>query len=307
VCRMWFWQRKSHPKKYQFLGKLFLLFLSFHCIVMFGLFFVYSHDTVKVSTINLRKTLIDSEARIVYLPLQKRIKRQPNKKIACFSKKTSLKKVPAKKKPQPAPKKKKKTSLQSVQLKKQQKKKIVPPVKKIKQTKKIEQKTIPKQKPKPKSPVKPKEKSKTKEPVKPKQLQTKKEQKVESKSVSKKQEPQKRAQKEESIVKPDPVQIEEPIQEELEENVIYLGREDMQAYKLALQIQQELERHWSPPPGLPKDLTCTVALKINLSGKVEAEVTRSSGVLLYDIPARSAALSAQLPKLLWGKELTVVF
>lgn len=97
------------------------------------------------------------------------------------------------------------------------------------------------------------------------------------------------------------------VQEIQEEPIIYLGRDDMVAYEHARLLQQEVESHWSLPPGLPADLQCVVSMKVAKDGTIVAEIVKSSGVLMYDVSARCAVAVASLSKHLWGKDYTVVF
>ena len=81
---------------------------------------------------------------------------------------------------------------------------------------------------------------------------------------------------------------------------------------IVLQMQQdvqcEVERCWKPPVGLCKDLLCEVRVQIDEQGVIKyAKVDKVSGVLVYDVNARSTVLAMNFPKSAWGKELVLHF
>jgi hypothetical protein len=73
-------------------------------------------------------------------------------------------------------------------------------------------------------------------------------------------------------------------------------------------IEQEIVSRWRPPRGLSKDLVCQIKCSIGGSGTVVAcKFEKSSGVLIYDMAARSAARAMMLPRWAWGKDFTIIF
>ena len=73
-------------------------------------------------------------------------------------------------------------------------------------------------------------------------------------------------------------------------------------------IEQELIAHWKPPKGLPKDLECQIKIRFTPEGKISnCELEKKSGVLIYDMAARTAAKAMMLPRWSWGKEFIIAF
>lgn len=73
-------------------------------------------------------------------------------------------------------------------------------------------------------------------------------------------------------------------------------------------IQKELGSCWKPPVGLKKDLVCTIVVQFARDGTIaDLSVKKPSGVLVYDISARSAVQKMQLPRWASGKEFTIAF
>ena len=73
-------------------------------------------------------------------------------------------------------------------------------------------------------------------------------------------------------------------------------------------IEQEIVSRWKPPRGLSKELTCQIKWCIGGDGcVVSCILEKPSGVLIYDMSARSAARAMSLPRWAWGKEFTIVF
>lgn len=73
-------------------------------------------------------------------------------------------------------------------------------------------------------------------------------------------------------------------------------------------VQQEMSEHWHPPVGLSKDLCCHIKVSIAQDGSIEGiAVEQASGILAYDMSARSAVMHMKLPQWAWGKELVLIF
>lgn len=73
-------------------------------------------------------------------------------------------------------------------------------------------------------------------------------------------------------------------------------------------IEKELVAHWKPPKGLPKDLECQIKARLGGQGKVvSCSIEKKSGVLIYDMAARTAARAMELPRWAWGKEFIIAF
>lgn len=85
----------------------------------------------------------------------------------------------------------------------------------------------------------------------------------------------------------------------------YITAEQARMYEC---IEQEIVSRWRPPCGLAKDLSCQIKCSIGGNGTVVAcKIEKSSGVLIYDMAARSAARAMTLDRWAWGKEFTIIF
>jgi TonB C terminal len=154
-------------------------------------------------------------------------------------------------------------------------------------------------------------------------LQSKKDEKPSLKSktqkaVAKRQQPIQKpiAQKQQELVKVEPRSEKDiPSQDNLmrtissdNQDVIYLGREDLAALVMNERIQKHIEQVWRPPVGVSKDCVCIINVLLDEHGSIlELAIEESSHVLPYDIAARSALAQVPFPKAMWGKNLVVTF
>jgi hypothetical protein len=73
-------------------------------------------------------------------------------------------------------------------------------------------------------------------------------------------------------------------------------------------LQNELSKYWAPPPGMADDCKCQLTACIDRTGVVsDVMVQESSGVLIFDITARSALLAVAWPVWSWGSSITITF
>lgn len=108
-------------------------------------------------------------------------------------------------------------------------------------------------------------------------------------------------------------QEEKPIeQEELnEEEILHfnlLGETDPKMFMYQQYIQQEVDRVWQPPIGVPKGTECVVTFAIDSSGKVKSfNIDKSSKVLIYDLSIVRVGKEFKFNKCLWSKSFTINF
>jgi len=257
------------PERYTYIGKLFVFSTSLH-VIFFGII-LFGFNVNQPSKINVVLNRNHS-AKIVLLPL---IKSVPGA-IAKLSTQTktpssSLKIAQAK------PLAKKNTTTIAAQKPKQVAKQ--PAIR-----------PLPKPAPK-KAPQKV-------QPPKSKPQLKKQEKKVEPKKV----EPSKKIeQKKEQSLK-------NVADGQSQEEIIYLGRDDVATIELHSLMQEEIEKTWQPPLGLSKDLVCKIKVQVDTKGQVSTVMLQeSSKVISYDIAARIALNSCNYPKAFWGKEVVITF
>jgi len=81
-----------------------------------------------------------------------------------------------------------------------------------------------------------------------------------------------------------------------------------EAARIYYAVQEEITTRWKPPMGLPKDLVCTISVRLDREGTIaNIAVKKSSGVLIYDMAASQAAQEMKLPQIAWGKEFSIAF
>ena len=74
------------------------------------------------------------------------------------------------------------------------------------------------------------------------------------------------------------------------DNVLYVGQQEMEAIQMQDYIQQEMAQHWRPPSGMRKDLMCIVKVVVAFDGALaRVDLEQPSGVLLFDGAAKKAA------------------
>lgn len=73
-------------------------------------------------------------------------------------------------------------------------------------------------------------------------------------------------------------------------------------------LQQEVQRLWTPPIGVPKGTTCRIKFIIDQNGKVfNFENIKKSKVLIYDLSILRIAHLFKFDKCLWGKSFIIDF
>ncbi len=114
----------------------------------------------------------------------------------------------------------------------------------------------------------------------------------------------------ETEILPEKVVLEKNINvnEDTSDNVLYIGRQDLQIIELYQDVQQEILLHWFPPSGLSKDLKCVASFKVDLSGNIsDIKIDQSSKALAYDLSVRNSISKIKLPKQVWGKRVSLEF
>jgi len=295
------WLRQKLHKRVVLFAKLCFFSCIGH-IFFFLLLMVSLRDHVQ--TIVVSKSIQKNPASIVFLPLQKRVQ-QPKKSMIIAQK--SQKKVTPKKEQQKKivskPKAKKRTII------------------KTKSSPKIKVKQKPKVCPKPK--IKPIPKKKIALPKKKKQPKIKPKQKVISQN--KKQATVSKPKKQ-SVPKPKSNTTKKPIKKEAvqknvsvdkkdsikshnkNENVLYVGREDLKDLKIQQELCQQLRKIWNPPAGVSKECICKVRFVVSNVGSVkDIKIEESSNVIMYDVAVRAALSKAQFSPQTHNKEFIVAF
>jgi len=188
------------------------------------------------------------------------------------------------------------------------------PVKKKVQSKKnsVSKKNVPPPKPKPKTKdlskkSKKQKKVAEKKPVAKKEVPQKKQKTIESKRVHKKCDKEKEIVKQNSSVAQSKNASRSSVGQSREIPATR-NNGDFDTPRIQSYIQTEISKIWEPPIGLSEGLVCDVTICVGRDGLVnDSKVDQSSGVLMFDLSARTAASSLSLPRWAWGKEFTICF
>ncbi len=91
-----------------------------------------------------------------------------------------------------------------------------------------------------------------------------------------------------------------------EDNVVFVGYEELEQCMIASKIAQKVQESWKAPVGITKDVSCDVSVKVGADGVgLNAKVIKSSGIFVYDLSARKALLKIEYPKEVWNKTITI--
>ncbi|MFC1842353.1 TonB C-terminal domain-containing protein [Candidatus Dependentiae bacterium] len=279
-------------RRFTFWSKLVLFSSVLHLLGLFLVLFVYSGQK-STYHVNINRSILKSGAPIIFMNRRRVMQRKSTSRAKTGPRISVVKK--------PSVKPKKTQNLKTKIIKKRAKPKKPaaktkvlkkkPEKKQVKKTKKIE-----------------------KQKAKPKKL-VKKQVKPEKKRVSKKPE-KKQAKPEKKVLKAPlvvPTQSTHTVytgeqKQAHVQDAIYIGQQELEALKIQYEIEAEVKKHWRPPAGLSKDLSCTVNVLVDWNRKAtKVQVAQSSGVLIYDVSARMAVSRLCLPSVLKGKEVHITF
>lgn len=273
---MWPWRLKKLPKRTIFVLKLSLISCFLHAVFFFALITIQigKRQQLRFSL----NSLPSPDTPVIFLPLYKRIHKNMNNVT------TAMKQIAEPVSAQAAEKPQKKQAEKPIA-----KKESVKPV--IKTT------------------VLPEAKKEKKEAVK--KLPEKKKIAHNSKKKSDKSEPVKKTETVQKIEKKeeDSVPAAAPLLEnEGQAEPVFIGRQELALLQMQAVLEQEISTVWKPPRGLSKDLSCEIVAIIGKQGKViKTIVQKPSGVLLYDVAARTALAQVNMPAWAHGKEVCITF
>lgn len=93
-----------------------------------------------------------------------------------------------------------------------------------------------------------------------------------------------------------------------EENVIYVGRDEIDQYRENTELRDALAAVWHPPVGIEPDEPCKLEVVVDNNGGAErVTVEASSGILVYDSAAQAALYETIFPERQHGKVLHITF
>jgi hypothetical protein len=93
-----------------------------------------------------------------------------------------------------------------------------------------------------------------------------------------------------------------------EENIIYVGRDEIDQYRENTELRDALAAVWHPPLGIEPEAPCTLEVVVDKNGSASrVTVKASSGILVYDSAAQAALYETTFPERQHGKILDIVF
>lgn len=116
---------------------------------------------------------------------------------------------------------------------------------------------------------------------------------------------------EKSFEKKDVVKTEKKVAQKMQEidveNATFVGYEELDSLTIQHKIQQSVQKYFKPPIGVSKNASCELQVQINKQGVAQqVTVTKSSGIMVYDVSARGAIRHIDFPRDVWNKTITIV-
>ncbi|MCL4229186.1 TonB C-terminal domain-containing protein [Candidatus Dependentiae bacterium] len=310
---MWHWQHKNEYPKIVLWAKLAGISCLLHvCIVGYLLMWYHDHDAYHIT---LHASRISSETPVVFLPLYKRMQKPVNTTRTTSaqqtphsaSKKTSQASSPT---VRSAASVHKTTTLASSSIdtqKTQKKQRVEKKKKQIAPVKKTTEQVVSKIADQRHTQTSTEKKMQSSSPkTKNTQPKTAQSQAIEQKKLTQQESISSVKQETTSVPATSAATIVTNSNDDPQP--VYVGQEEWYALQIQRAIEDEITQHWRVPHGLSSDLSCQIAATVDWQGNVQqVRIAQSSGVLAYDISARSAATRMQLPALARGKEFIITF
>ncbi|MBP9765586.1 hypothetical protein KBD08_04610 [Candidatus Babeliales bacterium] len=96
-------------------------------------------------------------------------------------------------------------------------------------------------------------------------------------------------------------------QETIDENeVIFVGYEQLDECVISSKLQQAIVQVWTSPVGMQEGISCTLKVTVSSQGTADnVVVQQSSGIFVYDSCARTALLQTEYPQEVWNKKIII--
>jgi len=119
---------------------------------------------------------------------------------------------------------------------------------------------------------------------------------------------QKSAQKMQSKNQSNKKMVKQFVQSDQKDVVLRVGYRDVEAMRRYNVLQKELVKYWRPPIGVLNGCSCKIKIFVSWDGSIlEMDMIKQSGVLMYDVAARSALFAMSMPRWAQGKSITITF
>ncbi len=98
------------------------------------------------------------------------------------------------------------------------------------------------------------------------------------------------------------------VQSEQKDVAIRVGYRDIETLRCYNVLQKELVKYWRPPIGVLDGCSCKIKIFVGWDGSILGiKMIKQSGVLMYDVSARSALFAMSMPRWAQGKSITITF
>jgi len=92
-----------------------------------------------------------------------------------------------------------------------------------------------------------------------------------------------------------------------EDNVIFVGYEQLDECVIGSKIQTAIQQCWTVPIGIGAGVSCQMRVVVSDQGNAQSvAIDKGSGIFVYDSSARRALLQVEYPKEVWNKTITIV-
>jgi len=92
------------------------------------------------------------------------------------------------------------------------------------------------------------------------------------------------------------------------ENIIYVGRDEIDQYRENTELRDALAAVWHPPLGIEPDKSCSFEVAVDNNGSASrVTIEATSGILVYDSAAEAALYEMIFPERQHGKILHITF
>jgi hypothetical protein len=91
------------------------------------------------------------------------------------------------------------------------------------------------------------------------------------------------------------------------DNVVFVGYEQFDECVIGSKIQHAITQSWTPPVGVDQGVCCEMKVTVSPDGTADSiEVVKTSGILVFDMSARTALQQIEFPKEVHSKTIMIV-
>ena len=314
---MWLWQQNKAKKR--LLVRIIGIIGASHVCLMLLLFVAYGRSAKHAFTVTTQKPR--SGQRVVVLPFYKQKPKLVGvqRPAGTASAVSGMKRSAAQEATIARQKQQKETSLATARAKKQaheraqkeaqQKKAAAKKAQELKHHKAIKKDAVKKKSMQKPCAKKPEPVTKKKRALEPKRTEQSPD--LELKKIPEPVVPTPPAEQLEQVAEPIAPSVAHEIDvdaQTVDPDVLYMNKEEHDAYVMQEQIQQEVARTWRPPLGVAPGTQCIVTICVTWQGVIEScTIKEPSGILMFDMSVRASLKDMRMPRSSYGKEIMLTY